>query len=62
MTLSALRRRAEKEGYRIVKGRDPFGIDGYNIIDANNVLVAGEHFALDINDLETWFEKPVISN
>jgi len=62
MTLQTLRRHAAKGGFRIVKGKDSLGIDGYNIIDTNNVLVAGEHYALDIDDLEFWFWKTGVSH
>lgn len=57
MTERTLRNRMKKEGYSIKKGRDAYGMMGYQIIDFNNVIVAGEHFELDFDDVANYVKS-----
>lgn len=47
----------KNEGYRLRKGRDAAGMIGFQIIDFNNIIVAGEHFELDFYDVIGFLNK-----
>lgn len=60
-----LRRMASRQGLRLVKSRRrdqrALGYGGYMIVDADNVVVAGEidsPQALDLNAVERWLTGP----
>lgn len=58
MTERTLRNRMKKDGYTIRKGRDAYGMIGYQIIDNNNnIIIAGEHFELDFYDVIDFLNK-----
>lgn len=57
MTERTLRNKIKKDGYTIRKGRDAYGMIGYQIIDINNVIVAGEHFELDFDDVVRFIKS-----
>ena len=57
MTERTLRNRMNKDGYTIRKGRDAYGMIGYQIIDNNNIIIAGEHFELDFYDVIDFLNK-----
>lgn len=57
MTERTLRNRMKKDGYTIRKGRDAAGMIGFQIIDFNNIIVAGEHFELDFYDVIDFLNK-----
>lgn len=57
MTERTLRNRIKNEGYRLRKGRDAAGMIGFQIIDFNNIIVAGEHFELDFYDVIDFLNK-----
>lgn len=59
MTERTLRNRMKNEGYRLRKGRDVAGMIGFQIIDFNNIIVAGEHFELDFYDVIDFLNKSV---
>ena len=58
-----LRRMAERQGLVLQKSRrrDPNALDfgGYWLIDAQmNVLVAGDEWGWDLDDIEEWLNQP----
>ena len=57
MTERTLRNRMKKDGYTIRKGRDAYGMIGYQIIDYNNIIIAGERFELDFCDVIDFLNK-----
>ena len=57
MTERTLRNRMKNEGYRLRKGRDAYGMIGYQIIDCNYIINAGEHFELDLYDVIDFLNK-----
>lgn len=57
MTQRTLRNKIKKDGYTIRKGRDAYGMIGYQIIDINNIIVAGEHFELDFDDVVRFIKS-----
>lgn len=57
MTERTLKNRMKKDGYTIRKGRDAYGMIGYQIIDYNNIIIAGEHFELDFYDVTDFLNK-----
>lgn len=57
MTERTLRNRMKNKGYRLRKNRDAYGMIGYQIIDCNNIIIAGEHFELDLYDVIDFLNK-----
>lgn len=55
--MKKIRRAAAKQGEAIRTGRDAYGDIGYMVIDANrNVIISGEGFTMDIDDLKRDYE------
>ena len=55
----ALRKAAERQGYYIKKSRKT-SLDnrgGYMLIDANNVIIAGEKFDLTPEEVRDWLNE-----
>ena len=56
-----IRRKLRNAGYVIKKSRRAYGINnwgGYQVIDATlNVIVAGENFNLELEELEEWLKE-----
>jgi len=57
MTERTLKNKMKKDGYTIKKGRDAYGMIGYQIIDCNNIIITGEHFELDFYDVIDFLNK-----
>ena len=64
MNESTARKKLEKMGYKLTKRTAPSVFGGfeketkYSIIDANNVLIAGD-YVMDLDDVEKWINSAI---
>lgn len=56
MNIKALRRKARKQGLFIKKSPDHV-TGGYMLVDENNIIQAGEHQGLSLEEIEKYLEE-----
>ena len=55
MSEKDLRRWLSQEGYKLKKGRQAVGGEGYMIIDKeHDACIAGSEYSMNIDDVEAW--------
>ena len=59
MTESGIRKKLAKQGYKLKKGNDTYGNDGYSIADSNYLIVTNTTnlYDMSLEDVEKWLEK-----
>lgn len=59
MTESGIRKKLARQGYKLKKGKDAYGNDGYSIADSSNLIVTNNInlFDMTLEDVEKWLEE-----
>ena len=59
MTESGIRKKLARQGYKLKKGKDAYGMDGYCIAGSNNVIVTNpvNLYDMSLEDIEKWLEE-----
>ena len=57
MTESAVRSKLSRQGYRLTKTKDAYGVPAYKIADERNVIVFGEPFSVSLDEVIDWMNE-----
>lgn len=57
MTESAVRSKLSRQGYRLIKTKDTYGVPAYKIADERNVIVFGEPFSVSLDKVIDWMNE-----
>ena len=59
MTESGIRKVLANQGYKLHKGKDSYGADGYYITDIDNVIVTNRvnPYNMSLDDIRIWIKN-----
>lgn len=57
LPIKKIRAELRKRGFKLKKGRDIYGAEGYMVVDDGNYIVAGDNFELDLEDVSEFIRE-----